>query len=69
MPLTDQVTEVFVVPEMAAVKGKESPARMFALGGVTLTVTEGGGGGGVCLYPEVAAAHPAKNKPIRATWS
>lgn len=71
VPLTDQVTEVFVVPETAAVKGKESPARMFALGGVTATVIDGGGGGGGCLFREVAAAQPAKYRPNSATlrWS
>lgn len=67
MPLTDHVTEVFVVPETAAVKGKKSPARMFALRGVTTTVIEGGGGGGGCLFPEVAAAQPARDRLTSAT--
>jgi hypothetical protein len=68
VPLTDQVTEVFVVPETAAENAWVSPVRMFALGGATPTVMDGGGGG-CCLFPDVAAAQPAKDKPIRATWS
>lgn len=67
VPLTDQVTESFVVPETAAAKGKESPARMLALAGVTTTLIDGGGGGGGCLFPEVAAAQPVKERTISAT--
>jgi hypothetical protein len=71
VPLTDQVTAVFVVPETAAVKARESPVRMFAVGGATRTAIDGGGGGGGCSYPEVAAAQPAKDKPTKAAlrWS
>src|ERR1700730_7679225 len=54
---TDQVTEVFVVPETAALNGKESPARMLALVGVTATPTEASGG----PVPEVLAAQPARD--------
>jgi hypothetical protein len=57
-PFTDQVTEVLEVPETLALKGKESPARTFALEGDTTTLTEGGGGDG-CLVGEVEAAQPA----------
>jgi hypothetical protein len=46
VPLTDQVTDLFDVPETVAVKPKESPARIFAVDGETTTVVEGGGGGG-----------------------
>jgi hypothetical protein len=56
-PFTDQVTEVLEVPETLALKGKESPARTFALDGDTTTLTEGGGDG--CLVGEVEAAQPA----------
>ena len=37
VPAMDQVTAVFVVPDTAAEKGKESPARMLAVGGETET--------------------------------
>jgi hypothetical protein len=45
VPLTDQVTAMFVVPDTAAENANESPARMFAVEGDTVTVGVGGGGG------------------------
>jgi len=57
--LTDQVTAVFVVPDTATENGKESPARMFAVGGDTTTVMEDGGGG--CLVLRAVPAQPAKD--------
>lgn len=43
-PLTDHWTAAFVVPDTAAEKERESPARMFAVEGETLRVMAGGGG-------------------------
>ena len=40
----DQTTAVFVAPDTAIENGKESPARMFAVGGETVTLTEEGCG-------------------------
>ena len=37
VPVMDQVTAVFVEPDTAAENGKESPARMLAIGGETET--------------------------------
>jgi hypothetical protein len=37
VPVIDQVTAVFAVPDTAAENGKESPTRMFAVGGETET--------------------------------
>jgi len=37
VPVMDQVTPVFVEPDTAAENGKESPARMLAIGGETET--------------------------------
>ena len=61
VPLTDQVTLVFCVPVTVAWKVNESPARTFAVDGVTLTDTPDGCGFGpgedtVCDTPP---AHPA----------
>jgi len=59
VPLTDQVTAWFVVPDTAAVNVNESPARIFAVEGDTTTVIEGGGGGGLVFVPRVVAEQPA----------
>ena len=37
VPVMDQVTAIFVVPDTEAENGKESPARMLAVGGETET--------------------------------
>ena len=42
VPLTDQVTLVFELPETVAENCKESPARILAVEGVTVTVVEVG---------------------------
>jgi hypothetical protein len=42
VPLTDQVTLVFELPETVAVNWKEPPARILAVDGVTVTVVEVG---------------------------
>src|SRR6267142_3723387 len=59
VPVMDQVTAVFVVPDTAAENGKESPARMLAVGGETETWMPAGGGG--WLFGAELPAHPAKN--------
>ena len=53
--LTDQVTEVLVLPVTVAAKVSVAPARMLAVGGVTEIETVSVGGGGFCLEesPEV----------------
>jgi hypothetical protein len=63
VPLTDQVTDLFDVPETMAVKAKESPARIFAVDGETTTVVEGGGGGG--FLTRVVAEQPAAKSAAR----
>jgi hypothetical protein len=66
VPVIDQVTAVFEVPETEAVNGKESPARMLAVVGETETCTPAGGGGGWPVGVEVPA-HPAINTAARMT--
>lgn len=47
MPFTAQLTAVFELPETVAENEKESPARMFAVAGVTVTEVEEGVEGAV----------------------
>ena len=70
VPLTDQVTARFVVPETAAMNPKESPARMLAVAGDTTTLIEVGGGGGGLLL-RVVAEQPAARSAARMppSWS
>ena len=71
LPFTDQVTAVFVVPDTAALNEKESPARIFAVGGDTSTLIVDGGGGGGGLVPRVVAAQPAVDSDSKTLprWS
>ena len=65
VPLTDQVTAPFVVPETVTLNANESPARIFAVAGDTVTVIEGGGGGGD-LVPRLVAEQPAEMSAARS---
>ncbi len=69
MPFTAQVTAVLELPETVAVKGNESPARMFALVGLTVTEVEVGveGVDGVlgALLGLVVALQPLSNPAAR----
>jgi hypothetical protein len=70
VPLMDQVTTVFVVPDTEAENGKESPARMLAVGGETETLMPVGGGGG-WLFSAGLPPQPAKNgaDKTRVRWN
>jgi len=59
--LTDQVTEVFVVPVTVAVNGWELPARTLAGFGETETWICVCGGGGVFVLELPTPAHPVCN--------
>src|SRR5882724_10296834 len=62
VPFTNQFTLLFRVPDTAALKVSESPARMLAVGGVTLTETPAGCGfglGGGAFWFCTPAAQPA----------
>ena len=80
VPFTAQVMAVLELPETVAVKVNESPARMFALVGLTVTVVEVGVEGadgadgvvGVLLELVVALqppSNPAARTPATATRS
>lgn len=72
VPLTDQVTALFVVPETATVNPNESPARMLTVAGDTTTLIElVGGGGGEGLEPRVVAEQPAAKSAasMPPSWS
>jgi len=77
VPFTAQVTAVLELPETVAVNGNESPARMFALVGLTVTVVEAGVEGvdgvvGVLLEVVVAlqpTSTPAARTPLARTRS
>ena len=77
MPFTAQVTAVLELPETVAMNGNESPARMFALVGLTVTVVEVGVEGvdgvvGVLLEVVVALqppSDPAARTPLARTRS
>ena len=58
-----------MVPETVAENVKESPARIFAVVGATVTVIESGGGGGA-LVLRVVAEHPAMVSitSLQASW-
>jgi len=63
MPFTLQVTEVLLAPVTAAVSCRVFPSNTFPLGGMTDTVTLGGGGGG---EPELAHPPPQPGKIAKA---
>jgi hypothetical protein len=72
VPFTAQVTAVLELPETVAVNGNESPARMFALVGLTVTEVEVGvegadGADGVVgvLLELVVALQPPSNPAAR----
>jgi hypothetical protein len=77
VPFTAQVTAVLELPETVAVNGNESPARMFALLGLTVTEVEVGVEGvdgvvGVLLELVVALqppSNPAARTPAASTRS
>lgn len=77
VPFTAQVTAVLELPETVAMNGNESPARMFALVGLTVTVVEVGVEGvdgvvGVLLEVVVALqppSDPAARTPLARTRS
>lgn len=77
MPFTAQVTTVLELPETVAMKVNESPARMFALVGLTVTEVEVGVEGadgvvGVLLELAVALqppSNPAARTPAASTRS
>ena len=60
VPVMDQVTAVFVVPDTVAENGEESPARMLAVGGETETWMPAGGDGG-WLFSAAVPPHPERN--------
>lgn len=60
--LTDQVTERFALPVIAAAKVSVAPARMLAVGGVTVTETSVTGGGGAGCLEE-----PLELQPVRTS--
>ena len=70
MPFTAQVTAVLELPETVAVNRNESPARMFALVGLTVMDVEVGGVEGVdgvvgVLLELVAALQPPSDPAAR----
>jgi len=77
VPFTAQVTTVLELPETVAMKVNESPARMFALVGLTVTEVEVGVEGadgvvGVLLELAVALqppSNPAARTPAASTRS
>jgi hypothetical protein len=68
VPFTAQVTAVLELPETVAVNGNESPARMFALLGLTVTEVEigvEGVDGVVGVLLELVVALSAPQQPCR----
>jgi hypothetical protein len=69
VPFTAQVTAVLELPETVAVNWNDSPARMFALVGLTVTLVEVGveGADGVVgvLLELVVALQPPSNAAAR----
>jgi hypothetical protein len=66
VPLTAHATAVFELPDTVAVNWKESPARMFAEVGETLTETEAGVEGEELLGEEDVEAPPPQPTRSRA---